>query len=196
MKRVIAVFALSLVLSIFSISAVQAEDSSGSSIGDRLKEKREERLDKFQEKGEALKDKFASKASDIREKRRAKIKEVFNKILNHLGNASERLTKITAKIQNRLDKIKAKGIDTTSWQTALDACKQNKSSIEAAIADAKSKIDAVDEQATGASEQVKVAREAVAGVKVELHNYKKCLVDVTRQIKASKDLRGASESAN
>lgn len=194
--RVFTAIALAIFLLVISVGVVAAEDSSNSSIRESLSEKREDKIEKFKEKREEIKEKVASKAAQVREKRKTKVKEIFNKILNHLKSANNRLSKISDKIQTRLDKIKAKGIDTTAWQASLDNCKQSKSGVEAAIANAKSKIDTIDPQTSENNTQVKDAREAIVATRKELHNYRKCLVDVMSQLKSASELREASESAN
>lgn len=202
MKKTLAVLGFSGVLALFSVTAVLAEETNSavtstpklgtSNFVNNLKEQKE----KLNQDRENLKEKIASKTAELKQKRRGYIKETLGKLITLLGNQEQRLNKITDKIHSRFEKAKANGVDVSSLQAALDGCKQNSSALDAAIVNAKSKVDAIDASIMENNGQVKDTRDAIVAARKELVNYRQCLLNVMKNVKATKGLKEASEGAN
>lgn len=195
-KKLLTVSLISLFAVFLSINVVFATDSVVGTRFEQFREKMQEKRDKLEQKRSELKEKMASKQAELREKRRGFIRETLLKIIKHLVNAQNRLNKIADKIANRLEKVKARGVDTTAWQASLESCRSHNSSVDAAIAAAKAKVEAIDVSVTEFNGSVREARDSILAARRELNSYRACLVDVMRQINLSRDLREASESAD
>ena len=123
----LAAFISALVLSLCSASLVFAESTTGveekldkarerrSELIDRQKEKREN----FQEKKQDIYEKIATRQAEVKQHVVEKIKNVFSKILRRFNAALKRLDKIAQRIATRIDKLKARGVDTSSAEAAL-----------------------------------------------------------------------------
>ncbi|MBI3341988.1 hypothetical protein HY024_02600 [Candidatus Curtissbacteria bacterium] len=190
-KHLVAAFAITLAV-FFSTTVVLAFDNPG--LGASNTGGLNNIGGKFQQNREEVREKMASKTAELREKRRGIVKEILGKLISFLSNTETRLNNISGKIQGRIDKAKARGVDVSKFQTALDSCRQNKASAETAIAAAKAKVNAIDTNNLNDG-AIKDARAAILAARRELNSYRQCLVDVMRQIRLSKELREGSESA-
>lgn len=136
----------------------------------------------------------STRQAQLRQRVIERIKKVFEKILNRFQAALNRLDKISEKIQSRINKLKDKGVDVANVQSMLDSCGAKRSAAEAAIADAKSEVNAIDPGSSTVKQAVKTAVSAIHSVKKAIFNYHKCLVDVTRSLKAtSKEASGEAD---
>lgn len=158
---------------------------------DKLKEVREERLEKKQEfkenrqeKREDLRDKAATKQAELRQKAAVRLKEMFLKILKRHTAALERLDKIAQRIASRALKLKERGVDTTGAVAALDAAKVKGQEATSALADAQSKVDAIDSSTLNVKDELTSAKGAIEASKKALIEYHKALVAAARELKA------------
>lgn len=147
-----------------------------------------------QEKLQTVKDKAATRQADIRARQVGHLKNVFTNILSRFQAALERLDKIVDKLNSRIDKLNAKGVDTTSAETKLASCSAKKTLAQNAINDAKAKVAAIDPTSSTVRAAVQTAVSALHTAKAAIRDYHKCLVDVTRSLKASLPKEG-TESA-
>lgn len=153
-----------------------------------------ERVDNRLERKQDVRERIATRTAQLREERIARLKKVFERILDRFRAALDRLDKIVAKIERRMDKLDARGVDTSAARAQLAACANKKSLAEAAIDDSKAKVAAIDPASTTVREAVGVAVDALHSSKKALRDYHKCLVDVTKTLKASKkEGTGAAE---
>lgn len=195
---VVVVFAM-LVSSTLILAKEGSDDSNrfSSSKSGKFLEKKLELKDKkqdFKEKKDELKEREASKRAELKEKKLEMVKKRFANLSRHLKAYLLRLDKISDKISARIAKLNAKGVDTSKGQAKLSEAKLLRdlagSAIDKAIIDAQSVVGASD---------IKVATDtAVASIKdakTALFNYHKKLVEATRELKASRELREGTGSA-
>ena len=203
-------FALLLFFSVnFSLYA-QTEDSSspdtqeqGSFQGklDKLREERIERRQNLIERHKQLqkrrqesREKIATKTAEVRKRVVARIKTVFLKILGRYEAALARLDKIVQRIASRIDKLKARGVDTSQAEAALVSAEGLGANAAQSIEDAKLKVDAIDPESASVKDAVMTAKDAVKSAKQALKDYHQGLVKAIRLLKASSDLRSTEES--
>lgn len=198
-------FLLLFLLIIFSRTSVFANTESFSeSAADRLNEMREKRMEiqekyqqrreKFRQSRENLRERVATRQAASRQKVIERIKVVFGNILDRLDKALARLDKIAERIATRIDKLKEKDVDTSAAEAKLADAEVAGAAAAGAISDAKLKVEQIDSSAT-VKDAVHAASEAVKGAKAALFSYHKALVAVLRELKASRDLREGTESA-
>ncbi|HLA03791.1 MAG TPA: hypothetical protein VJ065_01000 [Patescibacteria group bacterium] len=168
---------------------------------DKLRERRIEQNENFQNKQEQLqkrrqetREKIATKTAEIRKRVVAKIKSVFLKILKRHEAALARLDKIAERIASRIDKLKARGVDTSQAEAALVSAEGLGANAAQSIEDAKLKVDAIDPESASVKDAVMTAKDAVKSAKQALKDYHQGLVKAIRLLKASSDLRSTEES--
>ena len=168
---------------------------------DKLRERRNERRQniikehsQLQQRRQETREKIATKTAEIRKQVVLRIKSVFLKILRRYGAALARLDKIADRLASRIDKLKARGVDTSQAEEALVSAQNLGAAASSAIDDAKLKVDAIDPELTSVKNAVIGAKDAVKSAKQALKNYHKGLVEVTRLLKASNDLRTGDEN--
>jgi len=211
---ILAIFIGAAAISLCSASAVRAEGLPR--VEQRLEKMREHRQElvenrhqkqggvaaKIQEKREDFKQRSASKQAELKGKVVEKIKKVFLRILDRLNTAIKRLDKIADRIASRIDKLKAKGVNTSGAEAALLAAESKGSAAAVAIDNAKSQIDAIDAASSSVPDTVHTARNAVRDAKQALKDYHKSLVETIKLLKAARALReatpggGATQSAH
>ncbi len=188
---------------VFSLTTVAfaregLQESSKSSVGQGLKqdikEKKQEIKQDIREKKDELKEKEASKRAELKEKKLDMLKKRFANLSRHLNAYLIRLDKISGKISARITKLNTKGIDTSKGQAKLDEAKVLRELAKTAIDKA-----IIDAQSVASSADIKAATDkAVASIKdtkTALFNYHKKLVEATRELKASRELREGTSSA-
>ena len=106
-----------------------------------------------------------------------------------------RLDKIAQRIATRIDKLKARGVDTSSAESALLAAETKGLAAAAAIENAQAQIDAIDPTSASVRDAVHSARDAIGSAKKAVGEYHKALVSAIRNLKAAHDLREGTESA-
>jgi hypothetical protein len=189
-------FAFSLPTVTFARDLVQ--ESSGSSgaqgIRQEIKDKRQEIRQDFQEKKDDLKEKEASRMAELKAKRVEMLKKRFTFLSRNINAYLERLDKISGKISARILKLQAMGVDTSKAQAKLDESKAlrdiAKTAVNKAIIDAQSVAGATDIKA--ATEKAMVS---IRDAKTAIFNYHKKLVEATRELKAARELREGTGSA-
>lgn len=205
----LAIFVSASVVSLCSASLIYAQGTTTNSVENRLQEMREKRQQILQnreqkmdelrqrqeEKRDQLKERLATREAQIRERTVNRIKQVFVNILKRFNAALGRLDKIAQRIASRIDKLKAKGVNTAGAEAALVSAEQKGSAAALAISNAKSQIDAVD-ASSSVRDAVHSAVNATRDAKQALKDYHKALVEAIRQLKAANALREGSESAN
>jgi len=141
-----------------------------------------------------LKDREVSLRAELKEKRLEIVNKRFTYISRHLNAYLERLDKIADKIVRRIEKLKARGVDTSKAQAKLDESKVLSDAAKAAIDKA-----IVDAQSVSGSADVKAATEkataSIHDAKNALKAYHKKLVEAIRELKASRELREGTGSA-
>lgn len=156
--------------------------------------RRTEILERFKEKSLDRQERLATKAADIRKRVIGNIKRVFTQILTRYSAALERLDKIAAKIQDRINKLNGKGVNISSAQTALNNCSGEKSQAQNAIQNSKDKVSQIDSNSQNIRLTVQTSQSALHDAKAALRAYHKCLVDVTKMLKVARGKEG-TESA-
>src|SRR3989344_2830871 len=172
---------------------------SGETVNGRLenvRERRQEILERQREKREDVREKIATKQAQLRERTVLKVKSVFSKILRRYNAALARLDKIAGKIATRIDKLKARGVDTSAAEAALLNAESKGSAAAVAIDSAQAQIDAIDPSSLTVKDAVHVARNAIGDAKRALREYHKALVNAITKLKSSRDLREGTQSAN
>lgn len=179
MKKTLLVFILSFIF-VFSatVSVFAIEDSTST-----INSKRSDVQEQVMQKKADVRERVATKEAEFRQKRVGIIKELLLKVVKRLSAAHERLDKISARIQSKIDKLKAEGVDVSSAQAALDLCDAKSAAVGAGITDATSKIDAIDPNSTSVKDQVKAAEASVRSAKRSVGAYHKCLVDSTKTLR-------------
>ena len=184
MKRSILAIFISIFLLTLSFTVVFAIDSTNTNPnyggGGQFREK----LQQINEKRQDFREKTATRQAEVRAKLINQIKGRLAKILRRLDAASGRLDKIHDRIQARINKLKSSGVDTSASQAALDGCAAKKTAFQVAIADAKSKVAAIDQNSPDVKVQVKAAEDSIKTAKRALVDYYRCLVDVKNSLKA------------
>lgn len=165
---------------------------------ERTQELREQKKLEISEHQATKRAEIASKVADLRSRVIENIKKVFTRILDRTMAALNRLNKIVDRINSRIAKLKSKGVNTSAAETALANCNNNqKVAAVAAIADAKTKVAAINPASTNVRDAVHTANSSVRAAKRALHEYHKCLVEVTRMLKAAspKEATGSATSS-
>ena len=191
MKRILLSVLAATLFFVFPLHLVFAQSPSPTNDKrDRLEVRRE----KLQERRDERKEKLATRAVERREKHIERIREKFAGILSRVNKHLERTDKIVEKIKTRIEKLKLRGVDTAKAEADLVSCATQKEAAQAAIADAKAKVELLD-PAASTRDTVVVSVSAMHAGRDALHAYKKCLVDVVSQLKASAALREGTTSA-
>jgi chromosome segregation ATPase len=110
--------------------------------------------------------------------------------------ALNRLDKILARIQSRIDKLEARGIDTSSVDDEKALAEAKKVAAENAINDAKAKIAAIDPASSTVRSAVQTANQAVRNAKKALQEYHRSLKNIIAALKQIRGAQGATESAD
>lgn len=191
----LVVVAFAVTISSSLILAKDGDDDSsrfGSLNSTRLafQENRERMLEKNQELKDQFKEKEASRMAEVKAKVQQNLTKRLSNIDRHLGAYLERLDKIAAKIDSRIKKLKAKGVDTSKAESKLaDALVLGglaRSAINIANADILSAKDKVS--VTTAMASIKSAQKA-------LFVYHKGLVEALRELKVANAFGEGSGSA-
>jgi len=173
-----------------NVFALDTDNSRGEKFSQRVGDRRENR----QEKREDIKERVATKQAQLRREHIQRLKEVFDKILARYLTAIERLDKIVGKLERRIEKLNARGVDTSAATAHLAACRAKKAAAVEAIGNARAQLGAIDPESSTVKETVKVATDAMQQAKRAIHDYHKCLGEVTRGLKG-KGLKEGTESA-
>lgn len=113
------------------------------------------------------------------------IEQLLTVILRRFSAAHERLDRISARLQSRINKLKDQGVDVSSFQTAIDGCKLKSIAVSNAIQDANNKVNAIDSASTNVKDQIKLAQDATISAKGVLLDYYGCLGNVIKIIKVT-----------
>lgn len=189
-------FVFSLANMAFARELVQesSKSSGAQGIKQELKDKKQELKQDFNEKKDELKEKEASKRAELKNKKLELVKKRFAYLSRHLNAYLLRLDKISGKISARITKLNTKGIDTSKGQAKLAEAKAlrdlAKNAIDKAIIDAQSVAGSSDIQAA-----TNTAVASIKDAKTALFNYHKKLVEAARELKASRELREGTGSA-
>ena len=196
---------LVLVLASISVTFAQTQNTNFDRFEDRLKELRVDRQRKLEElkekqqellqKRQDLKEKISTRQAELRQRTVARIKSVFTKILKRYNAALARLDKIAERIATRIDKLKARGVDTTTAQAKLTEAEGLGTAAAQAIADAQAQVSAIDENSATVKDAVHTATTAMKSAKRALFDYHKGLVAAIRELKAAAALKEGTRSA-
>ena len=142
-----------------------------------------------------VKEKIASRRAGVQARQVQHIKDIFGKILTRYETALNRFEKFFIRIDSRIAKLKAKGVDTSKAETALAAARVQYEVAKAAVADAKAKIAAID-PATSKREALKEAVTALKTAKKEIQRLHKALANTVVELKVAHSLRTATGSSS
>lgn len=203
MRKPALLILLAASLFIFSLSPVLAQSTSSGEPGgirtrlELLREKREQ----FRETKQSVKSriginsKIASGAAGLRQKTVDGIKAAFENILSRFDAALLRLDNIANRMATRIDKLKAKGVDTVAAQAALVQAETAGANAKQAIDKAKLDIRAIDASSTTVKDVVHSAVNSVKAAKAALKSYQVALVLALRNLKSAQGLREGSTGA-
>ncbi len=199
-KFVVAAIVVCFVFSLTTVAFAKEglRESSTSSLGQGLRrdfqDKKQELKQDFKEKKDELKEREASRMAELKAKKLEMVKKRFAYLSRHLNAYLIRLDRISGKISARITKLNTRSIDTSKGQAKLDEAKVLRELAKTAIDKA-----IIDAQSVASSADIKAATDkAVASIKdakTALFNYHKKLVEATREIKASRELREGTSSA-
>lgn len=204
-KKVIFVFSAIIFLSIFVIPVSAANDTTRDKL-EQLRLKREEIHDlqkerindirqKQKEVRQDLREKVATRAAELKTKAVGSIKDAFLRMLKKHEERLARLDAIAEKIATRIDKLKERGVNTSAATAKLATAEGLGTAAESALADAKTKVEAIDPNSSTPRDAVAAAKSAVQSSRQALMAYHKSLVEVLRELKSSNALREGSGSA-
>lgn len=206
-RSIIILFLVAFVVSISagSISAV-GNESKKSEIQAMLEEKRQARdvkraeiLEKIDAKKleiQGLRENIAAKKLEIRERQASKqaelkekaidrIKSIFTKILMRLNAALVRLDRVADRIASRIDKLQARGVDTSLAEAALLGAEPLGAAAQVAIDNAALEIEGIDSANTSVRDAANAARVVVRNAKDALKAYHKGLVAAIIELRAN-----------
>ena len=222
MKKLLSVLAVSVFALVVSTSFVLAEGSnSGSSdsnsgtsethrsipraIGgfsadlrddkEQIKDKLKNESELLHRKQEELKEKNSSRSAEFKQRATEELKKNFGKLDLHLLAYLDRLNKIADKIDSRIAKLKARGVDTSAAEAKMASAKVLGDAAAAAIQKAVTDIGSVSSTAA-TQESIMNARQSVEAARRALVAYHKGLSDVVRILARSTGLKESTGSAN
>lgn len=187
---IIILVSLLLLAKTFVNPTQAVNDPSNSTQRETVQEKAQLR----QEKKDELREKIATKTAQLRKEQVEKLKQVFARILDRFGAALTRLDRIVGKLERRMDKLSQRGVDTQKAKSALEGCQSKKAIAEAAIADSRTKVEAIDANSATVRETVHTSVEALRNAKKAIRDYHKCLVDVVKILKVTKPKEGTTSA--
>jgi len=196
MKRTAPTLFLGLLFFVLTLTPVYAQNSLQNA---GLKTTLQEVKEKRQELRKEIRDrrveigKVASAAAGIKAKSVEAVKVAFEKILSRFDAALVRLDRISNRIATRIDKLNAKGLDTSAAKAALLSAEKSGAAAREAIDKAKSDVAAIDTTST-VKDAVRAALSSVKVAKESLKSYQKALVLALGNLKAASSLREGSES--
>ena len=191
----------SVASAVFTLNVLAQSATFGGNVQERLWELRETRQDLQErrqetlERHQAVKEQVATKQAEARQRVVKRIKAVFEKILQRLNAALVRLDKIADRIASRIDKLQAKGVDTSKAEAKLLEAEKLGSQAKATIDDAQAKIAVIDPASTTVKDAVHQVVETVRSAKKALFDYHKALVAAIRELKAAANLREGTNEA-
>lgn len=157
-----------------------------------LREKRLDVIDTRKEKRQELdlhkqgvRDKIATKQAELKQESVEKIKQVFSKILARMNAALIRLDKLALRIASRIEKLQARGVDTSKAEAELVEAEVVGAAAANAIGLATEQVNAIDVADASVRDVVFLAKGAVKTAKDALKAYHKALVEAIRELKAS-----------
>lgn len=203
MKRALFIYILSFSLFLSLPTLIFAQSPLPGSFRERLEELRRQRQELIEQRREELlkrrqeiREGSATRQAQLQQKVVERIKIVFSMILRRYQAALVRLDKIANRIASRIDKLKAKGVNTAAAEAKLAEAERLGAAAGVSIEDAKAKIEAIDASSLAVRDAVKLSREAVRSAKKALFEYHKALAAAIRELKAAKALREGTTSAD
>ncbi len=195
MKRSALSIALGLPLFVLTLTPVYAQNSlQNSGFKTTLQEVKERRQELRQDIRENVEiNKAGSAAAGLKAKAVEAIKTAFERILSRFDAALVRLDKISNRMATRIDKLTAKGVDTSAAKAALLSAENSGAAAKAAIDKAKADVAAID-PSSSVKDAVHAALASVKAAKDSLKSYQKALVLVVRDLKSASGLKEGSES--
>ncbi len=193
---IVFAFVFSLTTVTFARGSVQesSQSSGGRELKQELKDKKQELRQDIKDKRGEQKEKEASKRAELKEKKLEIVKKRFAYLSRHLNAYLLRLDKISGKVSARITKLNARGVDTSKGQAKLEEAKVlrdlAKTAIDKAIIDAQSVASAADIKAA-----TDKALASIKDAKTALFNYHKKILEATRELKSSRELREGTGSA-
>lgn len=203
MKKSALPILLAVSLFVFSLTPVFAQGSlSGEQGGirSRLEQLREKRAELHEIKQNVISrvgmnGRVASEAAGLRQQTVDGIKIVFENILSRLDAALSRLDNIANRIASRIDKLTAKGVNTSVVQAALLNAENTGANAKKVIDKAKADVAAINSSSTTVSDAVHIAVASVKEAKVALQGYQKSLVSVLKNLKVVNNSNEGSSGA-
>ena len=195
---VVSIFCFVFSLTTLAFAREGIQESSKSSSGQELrlefKENKQNLKQDFKERKDEFKEKEASRRAELKEKKLEMVKKRFAYLSRHLNAYLLRLDRVSNKISSRIAKLNAKGVDTSVGQAKLNEAKLLRDLAKVAIDKA-----IIDAQSVAGAADIKVATDkavvSIKDAKTALFNYHKKLVEATRALKVSRELREGTESA-
>lgn len=197
MKRIFLTALFSCLLVVSSATLVLAREGESSSSGlnkkpdiksnrEDVKELMKKREEELKARRQETEEKLKEKRQVLKDKRYEKFLERIQKVLKNRSEHLQRLDNIHDKIQSRIDKLKARGIDVSSAQAALVACSDSKAAAQASIKSAEDGISNIDFNSTTAADQAKAQVKAIEQGNGAVKTYYDCLNGVLKTLKATK----------
>lgn len=140
-----------------------------------------------------IKNKAASAEARLSQKAMEKIQDVYVRTAHRLADTIERLDKIAARIESRIAKLKARGVNTSRAEAALLVAREKGEIAKNAVEEALNQLASPSLESTPKA-QVQSSKKAAGAAKKALFEYHKALVLTLRELKASNRLREATQS--
>lgn len=152
---------------------------------DTVKEKIEQKSQEVKTKLDDLRERKATRAAERKERlseiRLEMIKKYSDKMLARLEAAISRLANIQGRVENRIDKLREEGKDTTILEETLAQAKLKQTAVNTAFMTAKNTLSQLLTQ-ENPQEVFKLSREAVDNVKDALKDWHQALNNIITQI--------------
>lgn len=183
------------------VGSAYAEQGNNVELLDKYQDKKDEIRDKevqLKDKklgtAQDIKDKEASRRAEFNQKAREAVMRGLNNIRIHLYAYLDRLDKIAGKIETRIAKLKAMGVDTSIAERKLVESRLLREAAKTAVDKAAADIGGASSIADIKS-SLQIMNGSIRLAKNALFAYHKGLVGAIRELKAARDLREATGSS-
>ncbi|MCI0542135.1 hypothetical protein L0Y69_00050 [bacterium] len=162
---------------------------------------RENYRDKMQDKRAEMKERMEEKRGEMKEMRMERREDIirnhFRRVLHRLDAGVERLMKLSMRIESRITKLEAEGVDVSKAKTSLADAKVKIEAAKTAVANAKTVVEGIlaalpTEMGTTTPNPVasslKQARESIGKAIEALKAAHKALVVTITEIKKGKNM--------
>ena len=173
-----------------SVTATTTNNDSTTTRGEKIRTLK----DKVEAKREDIKERMEAKREDIKDKAKGIFSDFSKKVIERFNAAIERLDKISGRIESRIGKLEAEGVDESNAKGLLVIAKAKLDIARVSVAN----ISIAVNNAITASSTLKMNYPAVKNVvekaKADLKNAHRALIDVVKNIKPGKNKNQTSTS--